>query len=57
MDPVTVLKAEVARELGRFDEALEILRSEFPSKYQRVVTLMQELSQAKDRLVRQIPTE
>ena len=52
-----LLKAEVARELGRFDEALEILRSEFPSQYQRVVTLMQELSQAKDRLVTQIPTE
>lgn len=52
-----LLKAEVARELGRFDEALEILRSEFPSQYQRVVTRMQELSQAKDRLVRPIRSQ
>ncbi len=52
-----LLKAEVARELGRFDEALEILRSEFPSQYQRVVTLMQELSQAKDPMVREIAVD
>lgn len=52
-----LMKAEVARELGRFGEALGILSSKFPSDYTPVATLIKELSEAKDAMVRQIPVD
>lgn len=47
-------KAEVLRELERFDEALRLLEFDFPDQYEKVTSLIRELAQRKDPLVREI---
>jgi hypothetical protein len=50
-----LMKAEILRELGRFDEAIQLLEFDFPSKYTSIVTLIRDLARRKDSLVREIP--
>jgi hypothetical protein len=51
----SVVKAEIARELSYFNEALALLEIEVPRQYQNMVGLIRSLAQAGDALVRQIP--
>jgi len=49
-----LMKAEVLRELGRFDDAIRILEFHFPNEYASVVALIRSLAQKKDPMVREI---
>jgi len=49
-----LMKAEVLRELGRFEEAIRLLEFDFPSEYGSVVVLIRNLAQKKDPIVREI---
>ncbi len=51
-----IMKAEVARELARFDAAIRILEFNFSSEYAKTASLIRELAQAKNLLVREILT-
>ena len=50
-----VLKAEIERELGSFDAALDLLRKPFPRYYEASMATIQERAEAGDAQVRQIP--
>ena len=50
-----LMKAEVARELGRFDEAIQLLADDFPKQYQPAVKRIRELAESGERLVSMIP--
>jgi len=50
-----LMKAEVLRELGRFDEAIRVLDFRFPKEYTSVAALIRNLAQKKDPIVREIP--
>jgi hypothetical protein len=50
-----LMKAEVARELARFDDAIRILEFNFSSKYTKIASLIRELAQEKDPIVKEIP--
>jgi hypothetical protein len=47
-----ILKAEIARELGEFDECLLLLSHQFESGYERVVGFIKKLAEEKVRVVR-----
>ncbi len=47
-------KAEVLRELGRFDEALQLLEFDFPDEYKKVADLIRELARRKNPLVQEV---
>jgi len=49
-----LMKAEVLRELGRFDDAIRVLEFHFPSEYANVVALIRNLAQKEDPIVREI---
>jgi len=49
-----LMKAEVLRELGKFDDAIRLLEFGFPSEYTSVVALIRDLAQKKDPVVREI---
>ena len=48
-------KAELLRELGRFDDAINLLDHPFPRKYKTIVALVRRLAQEEDFIVRKIP--
>jgi len=49
-----LMKAEVLRELGRFDDTICLLESNYPSEYMGVVITIRNLVQKKDSMVREI---
>lgn len=54
-DPVErAMKAEALRELGRFEEALRLLASDFPEDYRAVVAFLRGLAERRDPLVREL---
>ncbi len=56
-DPVErVMKAEALRELGRFEEALRLLTSDFPENYAAFVAYLRDLAARRDALVRALAT-
>ena len=50
-----LMKGEVARQLGRFKEAWDIIGFAFPTEYLRVAGFLRDLIRNKDTMVRQIP--
>lgn len=46
-----MMKAETLRELGRFDDALQLLDFEFPEGYQTAVNRVRELCEVRDARV------
>jgi len=50
-----VMKAEIARELGRFEDALSMLAEAFPEKMQTSVDINSALCQKKDVTVAEVP--
>lgn len=51
-----ILKAEVARELGRFDEAISILEFSFPTELETTAAFIKKLVGEGDSMVREIAT-
>lgn len=49
-----IMKAEISRELGRFDRALAILKHDFPSELTDVVSVIRSLAKKKDAAVQEI---
>lgn len=49
-----LMKAELLREIGRFDDAIHLLDSHFPGEYRTVVALVRRLAQNRDSVVREI---
>jgi len=49
-----LMKAEVLRELGKFDDAMRVLDFHFPSGYASVVALIRNLAHKKDPMVMEI---
>ena len=49
-----ILKAEIARELGEFDECLELLSQPFDERYGHAVGFIKKLAEEKVRVVRSI---
>ncbi|MBN1922516.1 MAG: hypothetical protein JW892_14810 [Anaerolineae bacterium] len=49
-----IVKAEVLRELGRFDDAIGLLDFNFPSEYAGVAALIRGFAKKKDPVVREI---
>jgi hypothetical protein len=47
-----ILKAEIARELGNFDECLELLSHQFDERYGHAVGFIKKLAEEKVRGVR-----
>jgi hypothetical protein len=47
-----ILKAEIARELGRFDECLLLLSYQFEADYDRIVSFIKKLAEEKVRAVK-----
>jgi len=50
-----LMKAELARELGRFDEAMQLLDCDFPGEYAQAADFIRRLAREKDAAVREIP--
>ena len=48
-----ILKAEIARELGEFDECLRLLSHPFDERYDHAVGFIKKLAEEKIRVVRQ----
>lgn len=49
-----IMKAEIMRELGRFDEARKLLKVEFPSDLAHAASLIRKLAERGDRIIREI---
>jgi hypothetical protein len=49
-----LMKAEVMRELSRFDEALSLLAYPYPDNYSHAVTCIRELATSKDAKVAKV---
>ena len=49
-----ILKAEIARELGEFDECLRLLSHSFDERYGHAVSFIRKLSKEEVRVVRSI---
>lgn len=49
-------KVELARELGRFEEAEELLKFDFPEHVRDIVEFLNDLIAQKDTIVREVPT-
>jgi hypothetical protein len=49
-----ILKAEIARELGEFDECLLLLSQPFDERYAHAVVFIKKLAEEKVRVVRSI---
>ena len=49
-----ILKAEIARELGEFDECLRLLSHQFDERYAHAVGFIKKLAEEKVRAVKQI---
>ena len=47
-----ILKAEIARELGKFDECLRLLSYQFDKGYDRAVGFIKKLAEEKVRAVK-----
>ena len=49
-----ILKAEIARELGEFDECLRLLSHQFDERYEHAVGFIKKLAEEKVLVVRSI---
>jgi hypothetical protein len=47
-----ILKAEIARELGRFDQCLQLLSYQFDKGYDRAINFIRKLAEEKVRAVK-----
>jgi hypothetical protein len=52
-----IMAAEIARELGNFDECLQLLSKEFDPRYRFLVKFIRHLALIKDPCVRKVPRE
>ena len=52
-----LMKAEIARELGRFNEAISLLHSHFTEGRAKNAAFIEDLCKSKDTLVREIPSD
>jgi hypothetical protein len=50
-----LMQAEIAREMGHFDEALRLLHLRLPNEYEDVAEYVRNLAEVSDPLVRRIP--
>jgi len=49
-----LMKAEILRELGRYEEALRALQADFPSAHKALAALIRDLAGQRDPVVREV---
>jgi hypothetical protein len=52
-----VMRAELARELGRFDEAIQLLRYRVAAQFQTIAAMIRQLARDRDCTIREMTDE